>query len=49
MIVGKYDWDYDVWIVTTMDGYTTDVDPEELDEEPIAWIPLPTPYKGEDV
>ena len=46
MAVGFYDYEYEHWTISTGDGYETDLEVEEMHQgEPIAWMPLPKPYK----
>lgn len=45
MAVGKYDFEADEWDVQCSSEYFSCLD--ITDDEPIAWMPLPEPYKGE--
>lgn len=45
ILVGFYDYDYDEWTLESRNGEYYIVLQDE--EEPIAYMPLPQPYKGE--
>ena len=46
MAVGYYDYDFEEWTSNTVDGLNVGVTQDELEDgDPIAWMPLPEPYK----
>lgn len=47
MVVGYYNYDDDGWVVCTSDIFETDLIEDDIENEIVAWQPLPEPYKGE--